>query len=258
MSNINKEPLAGQTIVVWFSCGAASAVAAKRTVEKYGGCCTIRVVNNPIKEEDEDNFRFLKDVEEWIGVKIERTVNEKYPSCSAEDVWKDRKYMSGPQGAPCTWKLKKEARQQWEKNNHFDWLVMGFTADEKKRSDNFILSERENLLPVLLNDGLTKPDCFHIIREAGIKLPNMYLLGFPNANCKGCVKAASPTYWNHTRKVFPEVFEERARLSREIGCKLVVVKGTRVFLDELDPETKGRSMKGLDFECGIFCEEHLK
>ena len=25
-----------QTIAVWFSCGAASAVAAKKTIEKYG------------------------------------------------------------------------------------------------------------------------------------------------------------------------------------------------------------------------------
>jgi len=42
-------------IVVWFSCGAASAVAAKKTIEKYGSSNTIRIVNNPIKEEHEDN-----------------------------------------------------------------------------------------------------------------------------------------------------------------------------------------------------------
>ena len=38
-------------ITVWFSCGAASAVAAKKTIENYGACNNIRVVNNPIKEE---------------------------------------------------------------------------------------------------------------------------------------------------------------------------------------------------------------
>ena len=59
----------GKSITVWFSCGAASAVAAKKTIELYGQDNTIRVVNNPIKEEHKDNRRFLKDVEQWLGVK---------------------------------------------------------------------------------------------------------------------------------------------------------------------------------------------
>ena len=46
-----------KTIVVWFSCGAASAVAAKMTIDLYGADNTIRIVNNPIKEEHEDNQR---------------------------------------------------------------------------------------------------------------------------------------------------------------------------------------------------------
>lgn len=35
-------------IAVWFSCGAASAVAAKLTIEKYGETHDIRVLNNPV------------------------------------------------------------------------------------------------------------------------------------------------------------------------------------------------------------------
>ena len=77
--------------------------------------------------------------------------------------------------------------------------------------------------------------------------------GYPNANCIGCVKASSPTYWNHVRKMHPKVFNDRAEQSRELGCKLVRVKGKRIYLDELDPKAKGRPMKNMDFECGIFC-----
>jgi hypothetical protein len=76
----------------------------------------------------------------------------------------------------------------------------------------------------------------------------------PNANCKGCIKATSPTYWNHVRKVYPDDFKERAEQSRAIGAKLVRVKGKRIFLDELDPNATGRPMKDLNFECGIFCK----
>jgi hypothetical protein len=35
-------------IAVWFSYGAAGAVAAKKTIELYGNTHTIRVINNPV------------------------------------------------------------------------------------------------------------------------------------------------------------------------------------------------------------------
>jgi PP-loop superfamily ATP-utilizing enzyme len=54
----------GDKIAVWFSCGAASAVAAKMTLDQYGDRCSVRVLNNPVMEEDEDNRRFLADVRE--------------------------------------------------------------------------------------------------------------------------------------------------------------------------------------------------
>lgn len=245
----------GDVIVVWFSCGAASAVAAKRTIQLYGNMCTVRVVNNPIAEEDEDNRRFLQDVEKWLGVTIEYALHEKYPSGSVVQIWDDVKYMSGVGGAPCTRIAKKEARQQWEAKNHHDWMVMGFTLDEKKRSDRFIQTERSNVLPVLINEQLTKDDCFAIIGRAGIDLPRVYHQGYPNANCIGCVKATSPNYWNHVRAVHPDVFASRAEQSRRIGAKLVRHQGERIFLDEL-PEfaSTPRLLKTMNIECGLFCE----
>jgi len=158
-------------------------------------------------------------------------------------------------GAPCTIELKKVARQEWERHNHVDYHVLGFTYDERNRHERFVLTERSNVLPVLIEEQITKQDCYHILMQQGIDLPRVYRMGYPNANCIGCVKATSPTYWNHVRKMHPDVFEQRARQSREIGAKLVRVKGKRLFLDELDPSEKGRPMKGMDFECGIFCEE---
>ena len=133
---------------------------------------------------------------------------------------------------------------------------MGFTSDEYKRADRFKRGERENLLTPLIDLGITKDRCFEILYEAGIKVPEIYSLGFPNANCVGCVKATSPTYWNLVRKEFPEVFNERAEQSRELGARLVRVGGERIFLDELDPQAKGYKLKQMpSFECGLFCEE---
>jgi len=244
-----------KVIAVWFSCGAASAVAAHLTIKKYGGLCDVRVINNPVAEEDDDNRRFLHDVEDWIGQEIEICTNKKFPSASAVDVWAKRKFMSGVAGAPCTLLLKKEARQQWEAENHVDFHVLGFTSEEEGRHERFVRTERENVLPVLIDAQYSKLDCYQLLRANGIKPPRVYEMGYPNANCIGFVKASSPTYWNHVRKVHPDVFEERASQSRELGAKLVRVNNQRIFLDELHPDALGKPMKNLDFECGLFCEE---
>lgn len=246
----------GDTIAVWFSCGAASAVAAHETIRQYGDRCNVRVINSPVVEEDEDNRRFLADVESWLGVEVEIALHPAYPDASAVRVWDDRKAMSFPNGAPCTVVLKKGARQHWEKYNHTDWHVLGFTAEEVKRHKRFVLTERSNVLPVLIDAGLTKPDCAQRLVEARISLPRIYRQGYPNANCIGCVKATSPTYWNHVRKQHPDIFEERAEQSKRLGVRLVRHKGERLFLDELPESARGRPMKSLQFECGLFCEEH--
>lgn len=256
---MTREPQEGDQIDVWFSCGAASAVALKKTVEKYGNLCTVRAINNPVKEEDADNRRFLADVANWVGLEIEDARNVSYPEGSAVEVWRKRRFMSGRFGAPCTQHLKKEARQQWENANRGDWMVFGFTAEERSRHERFSLTERSNLLPILIDAGLTKEDCYAIIREAGIELPRVYSMGYPNANCIGCVKATSPTYWNHVRKQNPEVFAERAAQSRELGVRLVRHKKKRLFLDELPPDAMGKPLKSMKaVECGLFCEEKVR
>ena len=243
-------------IAVWFSCGAASAVAAKKTIEKYGATHDIRVLNNPVAEKHPDNIRFKNDVEKWLGIEVETVINPSYPEHSAEEIWDERSYMSGVKGAPCTELLKREARRKWELKNRHDYHVLGFTADKKEkiRYRDF-LKKRPNTIGVLIDAGITKRDCFRIIKEAGLKLPEIYDLGYPNANCIGCVKATSPTYWNHVRKMHPDVFATRAKQSREIGARLVRYKNKRIFLDELPPDAKGRPMKDMDFECGIFCHK---
>jgi len=245
-----------QVIAVWFSCGAASAVAAKKTIEKYGETHNVIVVNNPIANEHEDNIRFLRDVEKWLGLEIIFATNSNFPNCDITEVFNKRKYISGVLGAPCTVELKKQARYQFEANNKIDYHVLGFTVDEKERSDRFVKFERDNLIPVLIEEGISKSDCFNILLDAGIELPEIYKLGFPNANCIGCVKSQSPTYWNLVRDKFPDIFQDRSEQSRRIGAKLVKLKGKRIFLDELKPSDKGGRIKS--WECGIFCETNIK
>lgn len=275
-----------ETIAVWFSCGAASAVAAKLIVDKYRDTHNIFIVNTEIKEEDKDNQRFLKDVEKWIAHPIIHAGNKLFPNNSIIEVFDKRQYMSGIHGAPCTGVLKKEARYQFELEHDIDWHVLGFTLEEKKRQEKFNKFERGNTINILIDERVTKNDCFEIIKLAGIELPYIYSLGFPNANCIGCVKSQSPTYWNLVRRWFLDTFNQRAEQSRRIGCRLVkchakylpfaelidgmyrnketlkmlsyvnkkgkIVHTVRIFLDELPIDAKGGKIKS--YECGIFCD----
>lgn len=243
-------------IAVWFSCGAPSAAALRLAVDQFGAD-KVRALNNPVAEEHPDNRRFAQEVAEWCGVEIETVTHPDYPNASAVEVWDRRKAMSFPKGAPCTTILKREARQHWEKTNHPDWHVFGLTSEEKERHANFVLTERENVLPLLIDAGMSRAMCADLVRANGIKLPEIYSLGYPNANCIGCVKATSPTYWNLVRETFPEVFAERAEQSRRLGVRLVRVKDKRIFLDELDPNAKGRPLKTMP-DCGLFCEEPVR
>jgi hypothetical protein len=246
-------PEKGAIIAVWFSCGAPSAVAAKRTLEIYGSTCDVRILNNIVDEEPADNRRFLKDVASWLNHPIENVANSELGHTSADKVWRSRSFMSGPKGAPCTGLLKKAARFEWQAIYQPDWHVFGFTSEEVHRHNRIVLTDAPNTLPVLIDLKISRNDCFNIIREDGLVLPKSYADGFPNANCMGCVKATSPSYWNLVRKVDPETFEARSKLSRELGAKLVRYAGKRIFLDELPADAKGRRLKSMP-DCGILCD----
>jgi 3'-phosphoadenosine 5'-phosphosulfate sulfotransferase (PAPS reductase)/FAD synthetase len=234
-------------VVVWFSCGAASAVAAKLALQKYP---TAHVVYcDTLKEEHPDNRRFLSDVQAWIGKPVEIIASKKY--ADVEDVWERTRYMSGIHGAPCTREMKKIPRADYQYPN--DLHIFGLTEDEQGRITKFETDNSDLEFEWVLRDaGITKDDCYALLEAEGIKLPVMYSLGFTNNNCIGCVKATSPKYWDRVRRHFPEVFRRRAEQSRKIGCRLVRYHGVRIFLDEL-PDLITDKRKEEDIECGVIC-----
>lgn len=241
-------------IIVWFSCGSASAVAAKLTIEHYSGTHEVEIVNCDTRpSENSDNYRFSKDVEKWIGQPIRYISNPEFKD--VDEVFEKRKYMAGIHGAICTVELKKRPRQHDERAaNAIN--VFGFTADKKefKRSRRFQLKNPEmSLLWVLQLLGITKKQCHNMIAGAGIRTPTMYLLGYENNNCPGCVKATSAWYWDKIRSDFPSVFRRRCEQSRKLGVRLVRVKGKRIFLDELPPGPFNKPRQKENLSCGPEC-----
>lgn len=241
-----------QRCIVWFSHGAASAVAILAAMlcgyaEKY----ELHVVNcDTGPDEHEDNTRFEKDVAEWLGVKIEHIRSQKFRT--VEQVARSTKYMAGVKGARCTVELKKVPRFGYQRPD--DIHIFGFGTCEASRAETFKSNNPELVLAWPMMDlGWSKADCFPILEAAGIKLPAMYLLGYKNNNCIGCFKATSAAYWNKIRVHFPEVFAARAAQSRALNVRLTRVYGVRKFLDELPPEYLLGAEILEDLSCGPQC-----
>lgn len=232
-------------IVSWFSAGVSSAVATKLAIQKYG---KIKIIYTHIEDQHPDTMRFLKDCEKWFENEIE--INQS-PLKNVENALLQSGFVNSPYGAPCTTKLKKRLRQEWEIDNPGEHLyIWGFDLNEKHRADRLFdtMPNHEHEFP-LIENNLIKSDVHGMIGKAGIKRPDMYDLGYPNNNCIGCVKGGQG-YWNKIRIDFPEVFKSRCEMERKIGGKIF----KEFYLDEL-PENSGRELKIIVPDCGLFCGE---
>jgi hypothetical protein len=243
-------------IVCQFSCGAASAVAAKLTLAQHPDAI---LVNAFIKNECDDNRRFLADCEKWLGREVTVLRDTKY-GADIITVFRTVGYIKGPNGAACTSRIKRGLLRAFEQPG--DVLVIGFTAEEQDRLDDW----REDwpdrpILTPLIDRGLTKEDCKAMVLRAGIELPKQYRRGYANANCKVCVKGGMG-YMRAARQDFPEEFEEmcqvedyvaslhgeNARLHRHRSGPL---EGQRFALRDLPDGPIDRN-DGPP-ECGLFC-----
>lgn len=238
-------------ILCWFSCGIASAVASKLTIEQYSGTHEVIVCYcNTLASEHPDNKRFLSQCQLWFEQPIMILSSETY--VTIDEVFEKTRYMSGINGARCTTELKKIPRLQFAQPD--DIHVFGFTSNESKRIRDF---EKRNpdlrLLWILRDLGITKTDCFLRLPVA-IQHPTMYHLGFNNNNCPGCVKASSPWYWDKVRLHFPDVFKRRCEQSRKLGVRLVEIHHhERIFLDELPPGPFKQRGRRENVSCGPEC-----
>lgn len=239
-------------VLCWFSCGAASAVAAKLAVERYGKRCEVLYCDT-LAYEHPDNARFMRDVEKWIGTKVTILRSAQYTDIF--DVFDKTGWLVGPGGARCTTELKKLVRREYSRDG--DLHVFGLTADEEKRIQLFEKNNPDLDCEWNLRDfGVTKRHTLWAIKEVGIALPVMYSLGYKNNNCIGCVKGGAG-YWNKIRVDFPEAFDRMAKQERKMD---VAINKTyaggwgrkRVFLDELPPDA-GRYEAEPDIECGVVC-----
>jgi len=240
-------------IVCNFSCGAASAVATKIAIAEHSGKSEVAVVNAFVKEEHDDNRRFLADCQQWFEQPIVQLRDEKY-SASAVEVFQRVRFLKGRRGAPCSRRLKRDLLDGWSQPG--DVIVLGMTVEEQDRFEDF--QERNPGRPAiapLIDRGLTKDDCKAMVSRAGLDLPAMYQMGYENANCIGCVKGGEG-YWRAIREDFPDQFKAVADIEQDLrpGAFLFRDRKTNVrfSLHELGdgPIRRNEAIPS----CSFFCE----
>lgn len=235
-------------IVCQFSCGAASAVATKLILARFERSRVV-IVNAFIVEEHADNRRFLADCELWFDHPITVLRDEKY-GASVDEVWRRKRFMKSAFGAPCSGLLKRELLDAASLSD--DIHAFGFTVEEVDRAQRFL--DVGALCP-LIDANLTHADCLAMIDRAGLVLPEMYRLGFNNANCIGCVKGGEG-YWNKIREVFPERFSQVVQIQESIGPGAYLFRdrktGARFGLKDLRLGA-GRHDEPLP-SCSFFCD----
>lgn len=242
-------------VVGWVSGGAASAVACKLAMAQFGQD-RVDLIYIDTGSEHPDTMRFLADLTRWFNAPIQTVRSEKYKD--TWEVWAKRRFLRGPKGAPCTAELKRNVRGDMAIPTDVI-QVWGYTSEEVSRAEMFRKHHHGEMIfsMPLIEQGITKSDCYAMVERAGIDLPAPYLMGFDNNNCIPCVKAEGAKYWNRIRRNFPDQFARMAQMERELGHALcrITVNGERVavFLDELDPAAGADDDTPEPFSCGITC-----
>ena len=165
--------------------------------------------------------------------------------------------MVSRNGAPCSKALKSDILSPYHRPG--DLIVLGYTADKRDaaRLDRYIdANSDDKVWAPLVEAGMTKDACFAMVAKAGIELPRMYRLGYPNANCPKYPKGGEG-YWNHIRITHPENFEEMAKIQDMLGPGSYFFRNRktqeRISLRMLDPDA-GRFEPITLPDCGAVCE----
>lgn len=258
-SDKRKEMLDGGRVLVWFSCGATSAVAAKIALDKYQGIKPVEVLYCDTGSEPKSNRVFLRDVEKWLGCKIKILKNREYKDHF--DLIKKTKHINKGGIYLCTTYLKKTLRHRYEDVLH-DIQVFGFDPSEIARIERFYAANKEVYLELpLIEHGLTKDDCLAILKSVGIRLPEAYLpqkSGSPykHANCIGCIKG-SAKYWGKIRVDYPNVFRKMSKLEDELNQCVVKYQGQWTRLKDLPLDIADEDTE-YDTECSLLCDLTLE
>lgn len=190
--------------IISFSTGLSSAVTVERVLERYGKGST-EIVFMDTSIEDEDNYRFMADMQKrWPKITVLSDGRDPY------QVSKDAQIIPNQKIAPCTFELKIKLFRgylQRKLSGEEITIHIGYDFEELHRCEATEKAYSEFGwsvdFPLLWRPYEMRPYSQVCRQDWGVKPPRMYELGYAHANCGGqCVKQGQGD-WLRTLIYFP-------------------------------------------------------
>lgn len=210
--------------VMRLSGGLSSAVAAERAIRRYGRR-HVTLVFADTRWEDEDTYRFIRDLMARWGGKLVTHTDGRTPLQVAED----KGLIPTARLAPCTYELKIKPFEDWMWRFSkpvtaligLDWREMHrindhlhYTRRGSKLRPPLGLSRRIAGLyedfPLLWKPVETRPYAVVCRDDWGIAPPRAYAEGWPHNNCGGRCVRQGKREWLRLLVARPDRFEEVA------------------------------------------------
>ncbi len=203
--------------LVQFSTGAASAEVAWRVVAEHGTDDVVLLTADTLAE-DEDNWRFAREVADRLGCEWTILTHGRTPM----QVGRDVRVVPNNRMAVCSRILKRELLDKYrdEHYNPADSIVyLGYDWTEPHRYEAAKGSWAPWTVkcPLLSPPYLWKQQILDLFRERGIEPPRLYKYGFGHANCGGACVRGGQAQWslllqvNRKRYLTWEEEEEESR-----------------------------------------------
>lgn len=199
--------------VVNFSGGACSFFEATRVIEKHGRKNVVLLFADTLVE-DCDLYRFLKDAEKHLSVRVTKIAEGRTPW----EVCEKERFIANSRVDPCSKYLKRDLLFGWiKKNCNSAQTVLHFGLDwtEQHRLDKLRARYAEDGWRVAAYmtqpPYLQKEMLLARLEAEGIKPPRLYAMGFKHNNCGGfCFKAGQAQFENLLRTM-PERYKDNEK-----------------------------------------------
>jgi len=219
--------------LVQFSTGAASAEVAWRIVAEHGAA-NVTMLTADTRAEDEDNWRFGREVADRLGCEWVRLADGRTPMQAG----RDERCVPSNRMAVCSRILKRRLLDKY-RAEHYDpastIVYLGYDWTEHHRVE----AAKKHWAPWTVRCPLTEPPYLYklqlldLFRERGIEPPRLYGYGFQHANCGGACVRGGQAQWslllqvNRTRYL---EWEAEEQVTREmLGKDVSILRDRAVF-----------------------------
>jgi hypothetical protein len=222
--------------VVQYSTGAGSAEVAWRVVEKHGPDDVV-LLTADTRAEDDDNWRFAREVQERLGCEWVILADGRTPM----EVGRDARVVPNNRMAVCSRVLKRELLRRYI-DEHYDpadtVIYLGFDWTEQHRIEAAWPQWKPYTVAAPLAEPplLMKPQLFDLFRQRGIEPPLLYKQGFAHANCGGACVRGGQAQWSLLLQVNPKRYRQWE--DEEQKTRVMLGKDVAILRDRSDDKTR--------------------